>query len=141
MRRYLLHRTLPLGAAIGTLALLGLVHLSRTPWGSDLIRGRHLDPPFVDVALLEPEARDRSWGPTVLPVRDDVLLGTRLHSPWLASHNRMLDYHPGNARWIEAVGNLSGPYRSYRGLPAAFREGGGRGIPEDRTRRPTPITG
>ena len=128
MRRYLLHQTLPLGAAIGTLALLGLVHLSRTPWGSDLIRGRHLDPPFVDVALLEPEARDRSWGPTVLPVRDDVLLGTRLHSPWLASHNRMLDYHPGNARWIEVVGNLSGPYRSYRGLPAAFREGLARAV-------------
>ena len=58
--------------------------------------------PFADNNRLRPH--DRSIGPTKLPVSRDVILGNaRLNSRWMASHNRIADFHPGNVRWLQAM--------------------------------------
>ncbi len=40
---------------------------------------------------------------TTLPTRYDVLIGSRFDTPYLASFNHLLDYHPGNKELIKAV--------------------------------------
>ena len=80
----------------------GMLRLKMSPWGSDLHSNKGMASPFVDSDRLRPH--DRSIGPTKLPVSRDVLLGNaRLNSHWMASHNRMSDFHPGNAAWLEAM--------------------------------------
>lgn len=43
---------------------------------------------------------------SVTPTRDDVLVGTRLNSVYLAGMNRFMDFHQGNRRWRRSMGGL-----------------------------------
>lgn len=98
----ILGRILFLHATIFSLFAAGMLRLQMSPWGADLLSHKSMSSPLVDNSLLRPY--DRSIGPTKLPVSRDVLLGNaRINSRWMASHNRMADFHPGNIRWLQAM--------------------------------------
>ena len=46
-------------------------------------------------------------GPTTIPERMDILVGTRLDADWLASFNDMFDYHPGNIRFNDMISSFA----------------------------------
>jgi hypothetical protein len=61
--------------------------------------GQIMRPPFG--AHLESIEDDTvPSGPTTLPTRLDILVGTRFDSMILGAYDRWLDYHPGNAEFI-----------------------------------------
>jgi len=45
----------------------------------------------------------------VTPSREDVLVGTRLHSLYLSGMNRFVDFHQGNRRWRRSIDGLGVP--------------------------------
>jgi Phytanoyl-CoA dioxygenase (PhyH) len=45
---------------------------------------------------------------TTVPDRMDVLIGSRFDTPYLASMNDMLDYHPGNKEWNRIIQDTAG---------------------------------
>jgi hypothetical protein len=53
--------------------------------------------PFAKVGSLEHLKR------TTFPNRDDILVGSRFDAPHLASFDRLLDYHPGNKKLLDAL--------------------------------------
>jgi hypothetical protein len=109
-------RTLAINFILFLVFSSGLFQLWRSTWGSDLRAGKSQAKPFVDMDRLG--TYDRSKGPTKMPVARDVLIGgARLNSPWMASHNRIADFHPGNVAWHTAISDLFETYHSYSHLP------------------------
>jgi hypothetical protein len=99
--RLLLTHGLLIGLAIKTLN-----GISTSYWGSNVLKGTTLMRPFPTVTIARDEAVMTSTGPTTLPQRSDVLIGTRLNADFLGSYDRWLDYHPGNAVFRQLVSNV-----------------------------------
>jgi hypothetical protein len=71
-----------------------------------VLKGTTLMRPFPGAFIELDEAVMTSTGPTTLPQRSDVLIGTRLDADFLGSYERWLDYHPGNAVFRQLVSNV-----------------------------------
>lgn len=99
--RMLLTHALLIGLAIKTLN-----GISTSDWGSNVLKGTTLMRPFPVVFIARDEAVMTSTGPTTLPQRSDVLIGTRLDADFLGSYDRWLDYHPGNAVFRQLVADV-----------------------------------
>ena len=104
----------------GIILLLGyqvLNHVQKSQVVSDLRRNRLL------LAAFPVEWRaDNSMpnGPTAIPERDDILVGTRFDAKFLGGYDRWLDYHPGNRMFRAAVADSAMGYVNYSGLPNVF---------------------
>lgn len=90
-------------------------------WGQDVKLGRILNEPF-DVEVMEMEDLSLSTGPTTLPEKEDVLIGSRFDSYFLGAYDRWLDYHPGNAAFRLAIAHYAPFVKSFVGLPDIFLE-------------------
>jgi hypothetical protein len=62
-------------------------------WGRKVKRGAILRPPFPPRQL---PYTGVSAGPTTVPSREDVLVGTRFDATYLGAYDRWLEFHPGN---------------------------------------------
>lgn len=102
-----------------------IVHTIRSsPWAIEISSGNTLMRPFPPINDIWRDDPAVSNGPTTVPMRYDVLVGTRLASKTIGAYSRWHDFHPGNARFMEHVANRGGVlYRSYEmGLPSHFCE-------------------
>jgi hypothetical protein len=112
----------------GLVLLLTLYMLDSTrssKWAVEIESGKTLMRPFQ--GQQEGQWRNDpsvSLGPTTLPAREDVLVGTRYAAKSLASYSRWLDFHPGNYAFRAEVSEIAGQlYRSYeQGLPPIFHQ-------------------
>jgi hypothetical protein len=108
----------------GVLMALTYGALNRTRksrWGLDILSGRTLMRPFPPVSLArDDDAAFVSAGPTTLPQRTDVLIGTRFDSPFLGAYDRWLDFHPGNVVFRRTTGELASRYRDYGDIDILF---------------------
>ena len=96
-----------------------------SPWATNIVNGRTLMRPFPNEKLVWVDSDPAiSRGPTTLPVRQDVLIGTRMNTRKLGAYRYWMEYHPGNQIFYDSVDIYGGPlYRSYeRGLPKVFSE-------------------
>jgi hypothetical protein len=112
------------GTVLG-LMLYILDGVRTSPWAKGIASGRTLMRPFPNATLIwRDDDPAVSKGPTTLPVREDVLIGTRLNTRTVGAYRRWNDFHPGNAMFEDHVFWFGGPqYRSYeRGLPEVFAE-------------------
>jgi hypothetical protein len=105
--RLLLTHGLLLGLAFKTLE-----GIRTSDWGLNVLKGRTLMRPFPAVTIAREEAVMTSTGPTTLPQRSDVLIGTRYDADFLGSYDRWLDYHPGNAVFRGLVSQVMTPLHS-----------------------------
>jgi hypothetical protein len=111
------------GSVIGL--TLFIVHTIRSsPWAVEISSGKTFMRPFPSVDSIWRDDPAVSKGPTTVPMRYDVLVGTRLASKTIGAYSRWHDFHPGNNRFMEYVTNVGGiMYRSYEtGLPTLFHE-------------------
>eukprot|EP00980_Cylindrotheca_fusiformis_P007568 scaffold1580_cov116-Cylindrotheca_fusiformis.AAC.3 len=107
---------------------LFVVHTIRSsPWAVNISSGKTLMRPFPPVSTTISASstiwRDEvSTGPTTVPQRYDVLVGTRLASKTIGVYSRWHEFHPGNARFRKYIAEFGGSfYRSYEnGLPSIF---------------------
>lgn len=109
---------------VPTIALFWQLRLvEKSEWGQNILNGitfREPFPPARDFSMLYRET-SANMGPTTIPERTDVLIGTRLSSPVLGSMRQWLDYHPGNVVYRSALSTTAKVFRSYSGLPFAFQ--------------------
>lgn len=91
-----------------------------TEFARDIEGGRIL-PRFPDCDDLADDP-SVSNGPTTVPDRMDVLVGTRYDARFLGAFDRWLDYHPGNVAFRSNVASLASYYQSYESLPNIFSE-------------------
>lgn len=106
-----------------SLLLLHLRSVARSEWGRNIQTGMMFRAPFPavrKVSMMQEELY-QDLGPTTVPERTDVLIGTRHESPYLGSVARWMDNHPGNRAYRSAVRQVADYYAGYRGLPAAFQ--------------------
>ena len=61
-------------------------------------------------------------GPTTLPVKDDVLIGSRFDATFLGAYDPWLDNHTGNVVFRSAVADYATLVKSYGGLPDIFSQ-------------------
>jgi hypothetical protein len=105
---------------IAAVALFYTRKISRSEWGKNIASGKTFMRPFPT----ENEFTSQRWetdptipqGPTTLPERMDILFGTRLDSPWLASYNRWLEYHPGNRIFQASIKKWAYLYPMYNAI-------------------------
>ena len=98
-----------------------VLHRTRTSqWGSDILSGRTLMRPFPPLQLAR-EDDLVSAGPTTMPQRPDVLIGTRFDAPFLGAYDTWLDYHPGNLVFRTAATSLASLYHSGNGNDISSR--------------------
>mmetsp|Transcript_7089 Transcript_7089/g.14833 ORF Transcript_7089/g.14833 Transcript_7089/m.14833 type:complete len:998 (+) Transcript_7089:164-3157(+) len=95
-------RILRLPTSLSLIAMWFIFFLRKTDIAQRATSGEIFERPFSS-----PDAPVNHSLPTALPERVDVLVGTRYDSEYLASFNRVLDYHPGNIRFQHLVSNLS----------------------------------
>jgi hypothetical protein len=93
--------------------------IASSPWGQDVKRGRVLKEPFDSWAASVSDPL-LSTGATTLPVKEDVLIGSRFDATFLGAYDRWLDYHPGNVVFRSAVADYTPLVKSYGGLPEIF---------------------
>jgi len=74
--------------------------------------------PFPDVDDVMRDDPSVSKGPTTVPLRTDVLVGTRLASKTIGVYSRWVDYHPGNRKFLRDVAAFGGNY--FRSLERSF---------------------
>jgi len=79
-----------------------LENIRTSDWGRGVITGRIMRPPFPD-HLQNIKDADVSIGPTTMPTRDDILVGSRFDAVYLGAYDRWLDYHPGNKEFDEEM--------------------------------------
>ena len=93
-------------------------------WAIGLSSGKTLMRPFPPVEQMSKEDPTVSKGPTTVPHRSDVLVGTRLHTRKIGAYSSWMDYHPGNREFLQYVSHYGGKiFRSYeQGLPSIFSE-------------------
>lgn len=92
----------------GTLLLLGcklwIIDIGSSEWGKSVKSGRALMRPFPAAdSYTRAQEIMVSNGPTTLPTRNDVLIGTRFDAEFLGSYSQWLDYHPGNVKFRQAA--------------------------------------
>ncbi|KAL7547485.1 hypothetical protein ACHAWF_010779, partial [Thalassiosira exigua] len=112
-------------ALVAASTLLLLRRIRTSPWASDVASGRAWMRPFPPAEEARREADPAvSEGPTTVPLRFDVLAGTRLASRTVGAYSRWHDYHPGNRLFADQVSSIGGSlFGSYRdGLPAIFSQ-------------------
>mmetsp|Transcript_21772 Transcript_21772/g.33055 ORF Transcript_21772/g.33055 Transcript_21772/m.33055 type:complete len:828 (-) Transcript_21772:201-2684(-) len=71
-------------------------------WGRGVTTGRIMRPPFPD-HLGSIKDTDVSNGPTTMPTRHDILIGSRFDAPYLGAYGRWLEYHPGNVEFQNQI--------------------------------------
>jgi len=104
----------------GLLLLIGyqiLNHIQQSQFATDLRAKRLLMRAFPEITI----PTEDTLGPTALPERHDVLIGSRFDARFMGAFDRWLDYHPGNKQFRAAVANSAEYYRDYSGLPDVFR--------------------
>jgi hypothetical protein len=100
-----LQRTIRLhGIMLGMAFLVWYGIVERTDLARSVRSGDVFVRPFPDPQhpFRNPE-EFASVGPTTLPERNDVLIGTRFDAEFLASFDRFLDFHPGNRVWNQKM--------------------------------------
>jgi|UniRef100_A0A8J9TFH8 hypothetical protein len=119
-RRNFLRVLLTHGVLLGVTFMI-LRGIRTSEWGSSVLSGRTLQRPFPSIAITrEVEDRMLIQGPTTVPHRSDVLIGSRYDAAFLGSYDRWLDYHAGNSDYLQIVENLGPLYRSYQRLGPFF---------------------
>jgi hypothetical protein len=97
--RLLFTHALPVLVASGVLYMV-----STAEWGH--LHGTFLRPPFPE-HLQSVKDTSISVGPTTLPRRMDVLVGSRFDAMYLGVYDRWLDYHPGNVDFYSKINHCS----------------------------------
>ena len=103
--------------------------VAQADWGRNIRSGLTFRKPFPDLTACQgivpgDDERDTDFtaGPTTtFPERTDVLIGTRLHSPFLGAYANYMDYHPGNVVYNTAIRQATNCHRSYKLLPPVFQ--------------------
>ena len=95
--------------------------IGSSQWGQTVKLGRLLKEPF-HLQFMNMDDPSLSIGPTTLPSKEDVLIGSRFDSKFLGSYNQWLDYHPGNAKFRSVIFYYGSLLHSYRGLPDSFSD-------------------
>jgi hypothetical protein len=107
---------------VGSIAVLSywICHRVQTSeWAFRIRTGRTLMRAFPASANLRSSDRlGISSGPTTMPHRNDVLLGTRFDAKFLGSYDRWLDFHPGNLVLRESLQLLAPAYVTWTGSAA-----------------------
>jgi Phytanoyl-CoA dioxygenase (PhyH) len=104
----------------GLLAVIGArvwVNIRNSAWGKHVSSGRALMrpvPPKESYSFAEQSLVSK--GPTTMPTRWDVLIGTRLSADFLGSYRRWLDFHPGNVDFRYAVQDLAASFQYFASL-------------------------
>lgn len=104
----------------GLLAIVGFriwFNIQNSTWGKHVSSGRALMRPFrpPDAATFA-ERAIVSKGPTTMPTRWDVLIGTRFSAEFLGSYRRWLDFHPGNVEFQAAVQDVSDSFEYFKNM-------------------------
>ncbi|CAJ1923193.1 unnamed protein product [Cylindrotheca closterium] len=111
----LLFRTYGIAIALGWFALN---KVQSSPWARNISAGKTLMRPFPvakDVMRDDPSVVK---GPTTVPLRTDVLVGTRLASKTIGVYSRWHDFHPGNRKFMKDVSAFGGKF--FRSLETSF---------------------
>lgn len=96
-----------------SIAMFALHRVRTSDWGHKVLSGQMLMRPFPPVSILSSqEIASISRGPTTLPLRNDILIGSRFNAKFLGSYDRWLDYHPGNVLFRRAVADTAQLYAS-----------------------------
>ena len=103
----------------GIVSFLGFArwqHIAHSKWGQSVSSGTALMRPFPspERAISITELSTLLQGPTTLPTRNDVLVGTRYDADFLGSYNMWLDYHPGNELLRDLATLHAATYTAYR---------------------------
>lgn len=100
--------------------VLGMVlfishHIHNSEWAMGISSDSTLMRPFAKAeSVWRDDDPTVSEGRSTVPMRYDVLVGTRLDSRSIGVYSRWHDFHPGNRRFYEFVSNFGGKvYRSY----------------------------
>jgi len=103
----------------GLLAVAGVLlwyRICHSEWGQSVSSGTALMRPFPspdqEISITEQPALLQ--GPTTLPTRNDVLVGSRYDAEFLGSYNMWLDYHPGNVLLRDVAATHASIYVAYR---------------------------
>jgi hypothetical protein len=110
---------------IPMLALFGQMRrIKQSEWGRRVLNGIIFRTPYPAVRPLSKlyTALEGEIGPSTMPERMDVLIGTRLASPYLGSMTKWLDYHPGNVAYVAAIRQVGRYFNIYRELPSSFQD-------------------
>mmetsp|Transcript_19884 Transcript_19884/g.29668 ORF Transcript_19884/g.29668 Transcript_19884/m.29668 type:complete len:550 (-) Transcript_19884:123-1772(-) len=59
-----------------------------------------------------------TYSPSTVPTKHDVLIGTRLHSQYLASNQYVLHYHPANIQFQKVLWSHAAAYMQHRAIDA-----------------------
>eukprot|EP00957_Ditylum_brightwellii_P112836 8603105-Ditylum_brightwellii.AAC.1 len=59
-----------------------------------------------------------TYSPSTVPTKHDVLIGTRLHSQYLASNQYVLQYHPANIQFQKVLWSHAATYMQHRAIDA-----------------------
>lgn len=85
------------------LTFYGLYRVRTSEWGQNVLSGKMLMRPFPSVSKPRGEEVTVSDGPTTLPQRSDVLIGSRYDAEFLGSYDRWLDFHHGNVHFRDTI--------------------------------------
>jgi hypothetical protein len=77
--------------------------MDKSEWASDIRQGIRNVVVFDDLDESNPTIQPLQAGATTLPVKQDVLLESRLGSTYLAMYNDFVNMHPGTRDWRERV--------------------------------------
>mmetsp|Transcript_10289 Transcript_10289/g.28379 ORF Transcript_10289/g.28379 Transcript_10289/m.28379 type:complete len:831 (-) Transcript_10289:517-3009(-) len=91
------------GVVVMSFVLFQVLVVGRSDLAKDLRSGHAAKRAFPDPNDHENDNPYRPKGPTTFPERSDVLISARFNADFLASYNRFMNYHPGNAKWLEFV--------------------------------------
>ncbi|KAL3926570.1 MAG: hypothetical protein SGBAC_013423 [Bacillariaceae sp.] len=111
----LLFRTYGIAISLGWLALN---NIRSSPWARNISAGKTLMRPFPVAKDVMRDDPSISKGPTTVPLRTDVLVGTRLASKTIGVYSRWHDFHPGNRKFMMDVSAFGGKF--FRSLQLSF---------------------
>ena len=97
-------RGVKISSTIGLIGALYLYSMSRTLWAKDITSGVAKRSPFIAPSDAAHVPRD-----VTLPVKTDILYSATIHAPYLAGHNLIYNYQPGNYVYNELLSEYSVP--------------------------------